>query len=376
MTWDKLHDHISKVHKAVQVVAQDYASLLQCPDIFRYRKTLDGRIFAIPLRVVQMRTGVQELIVNMEICQMQNLQPGEWVIKKEDVAVPKAAAPGSAGSTTYSMPYQGGYNGLGSYGLSSASGNTMGSTTEWQVHATIPDASVSMPFQGPIPHVTQEQAALMPAVNFSPAPNNNLLSYSPIPPHAGMAVYPGMPSHGIVSAPEGVPVTGNIIANEPIPSPHGLPAQQEFSINGNIAIPYAQSLNSQFGAPLMPQDDNGTEFSEQRRVSNSTESASYSDRIDYSNGEMQDLTERQAYGAQYQAYVNNVQPYREGYGSLGDASRPSGDGSQSPLPDLTCSEAQSPAEIEDNLPIHLDDFGIKEDDANGFPMPNQYYSNM
>ncbi|MCJ1328771.1 hypothetical protein MMC10_005448 [Thelotrema lepadinum] len=313
----------------------------------------------------------------MDNCQEQNIQPGDWVYKDFPVPATGVAAKVSAPvSDSYPVQHRREYQGLDSYRLISASENTLSPTMEWQANATVPDASMPMPFQGPVSQATQEQAALMPALNFASAQHNSLLSYGRVTPHTGMAVYPGTSNHGMVSAPGVTPVPGNVSVSESVAAPHGLPIQQGFSINGSMPVPYAQGLTGQFGPALVQQGDNSVGFSDQRRVSSSTENTSYSDQIGYNNGEMQDLSERQAYGGQYQMYGNGVQPYREGFGSFGDASGLSGDGSQSPLPDMTCSDPPSPAEIEDNLPVYFEDFGIKEDDANGIPLPNQYFNNM
>ena len=301
-----------------------------------------------------------ELIVDMENCQDQNLQQGEWAYK-EDSTVSQPPLQESA-PDTYPMQCQGSYNGLGSSGIVTSSGHVSGVVAEWQNHGSMATASMAGQFHDAGNQTSPVQVAFSPPVSYSLATHDTILSFGPMPAQTSMALYPPM---------------SNPAVPQVAPTSHSLSIQQAFPVGGSVIAPFNHGLTRSFEPGLAQGSPIGTEFSDQRRISSSTESTYYPDQPEFSHRDIQDLGESQTYSGQYQGFANGIHHYAQDIESYESVSIPNDDGSQSPVPELTGSEAQSPSEVDggNNVLVYFDNFGIKEEpDTNGFPLPGQYYT--
>lgn len=383
MSWDKLQDHATRTHKGVAYAGQDLRALQGYSDLFGYKKSQDGRIFAIPLRVVQPNLYTLQLVEDMEKCQEYTPGPEDLWLIKENPNIPfplaytqiravfDAPAPVQAQALAQTA-----YQNSATYSMVSAPAGAPQMSSEWRQATGIGASSTPDQMQVPGLATTADSTALPPAVNYMMTSYNTASPYAQLPQHPDISAYIERPDGGRMAPHSTVPISANIGPSLELPPSQVMPMQQQLPMANFASMAYNYCQPGQF-QPILEEQTGHAEFHDHRRSSGSSAGTYYSEGDDVSGMDFESSAHNQSYAGPAHQYASNMPACVQPSEPYEDFERSTGDGSHSPVPDLTSSEAQSPAEEDaDNMTLEGDDMAIKLeiDHTNGQLLPSQVHN--
>ena len=376
MNWEKLHDHVLKTHKGFAFAMQALPSLLHIPDVFGYRKCADQRVFAVPLSIVQPSPTLLQLVVESRKCGDQIVGGSDvWIVKEprmeyslNQITFPIGDAPDSAAAGQTNDYY--------SEGLAHTSAPAIESSqqADWAQPTSFNGAVEGEDFQS-------HGVELAPSNALPLASVYSATSFPTTTPFTSMAIdltYLGYGTDSVRSMmpiPQSVTLQANTAAVDGMPPIQDIPVRGQDQPNQAATGIYEQGLNG-FVQSALAQHGNSNGVLDHPRMLGSPESAYLANQSVFAPSGFQGQVIDQAFMDHAQLSNDNAHSFSADGGPVDDMHAYDGYESHSPVPDLSASEAQSPAEEDtDSIPFRLADFTVKIDDmdTNGHLFPSQRF---